>query len=130
VQDGHADKIRILIVDDHQLFILGLRTILELEPDMEIVGEASSGTEAIDAADRLHPDVILMDVRMPHMNGFEATRLVVDKHPEIGVVMLSLENSPVYHSTALQNGARGFLPKDSGKAEIARMVRQASSAPC
>jgi DNA-binding NarL/FixJ family response regulator len=127
VQDGNGEgKIRVLIADDHHMYIVGLRTVLELEPDIEIVGEAASGIEAVEAAEQLQPHVVLMDVDMPHMDGIEATRELVARHPHIGVVLLSGEYSYEYHSRALRNGARGFLPKDSGRAEITHMVRRAS----
>lgn len=126
MQEGNGeDKIRVLIADDHQLYVEGLRTILELEPDIEVVGEAASGIEAVEAAAQLQPHVVLMDVQMPHMDGIEATRQLAARYPHIGVVLLSGLYSDEHHHRALKIGARGYLPKDSGRAEITHMVRRA-----
>lgn len=83
-------KIRVLIVDDHPQYRHGLQSILEIEPDMDLVGEVSSGQEAIEQVARLKPDIVLMDVNMPTMDGLEATRTLLDSYPDLGIIMLTM----------------------------------------
>lgn len=111
--------IRVLIVDDQELVRAGLRTILESGGDISVIGEASDGEAAIDAAARLHPDVVLMDIRMPRMDGVEATRRMTGTR----VVMLTTFDHDEYVVEALRAGASGFLVKDAPSEELLRAVR-------
>lgn len=111
--------IRVLVVDDQELVRAGLRTILESGGDISVVGEAADGVAAIDAAERLHPDVVLMDIRMPRMDGVEATRRMTGTR----VVMLTTFDHDEYVVEALRAGASGFLVKDAPSAELLRAVR-------
>jgi DNA-binding NarL/FixJ family response regulator len=119
----NMNPVRILTVDDHTLFREGVRAILKAVPDLEIVGEAATGEEAIDKVATLTPDIILMDIQMPDMNGVEATHKILKKHPEIGIIILTmLEDDDSLFST-LQAGARGYVLKGADKAEMVRSIR-------
>lgn len=110
--------IKILIADDHPVFRFGLKALLATEPDLEVVGEAATGKDAVTLATKLTPDVILMDINMPDLNGIEATRQIVQTHPSIGVLILSMLDDETVFS-AMQAGARGYLLKGSeGEATI------------
>jgi len=111
--------ISVLIVDDQDLVREGLRMLLEAEPDLTVVGEAGDGGQALVQAQRLDPDVILMDVRMPHMNGIEATRQIKAHHPEIEVVVLSMHATRNYIIQVIQAGASAYLLKDSALEDLA-----------
>jgi len=114
--------IRILICDDHPEFRQGLRALLETTADLEVVGEAADGDAALRAAATLQPDVILMDLNMPGLNGVEATRRVVSSSPHIGVVVLSMVHDDDSVFAAMQAGARGYLLKGARKSDIVRAV--------
>jgi DNA-binding NarL/FixJ family response regulator len=118
-------SIRVLIVDDQVLVRTGFRRILEEEADIEVVGEAGTGEEAVDLTIELEPDVVLMDIRMPRMDGIEATaRLLTSKEaPDTSVLMLTTFDLEEYVYDALQAGASGFLLKDSPPEELAAAVR-------
>jgi DNA-binding NarL/FixJ family response regulator len=111
--------IRVLVVDDQELVRAGLRTILESGGDVTVVGEAADGAAAVDAAAHLRPDVVLMDIRMPRMDGVEATRRMTDAR----VVMLTTFDHDEYVVEALRAGASGFLVKDAPSEELLRAVR-------
>nr|WP_274546406.1 response regulator transcription factor [Microbacterium oleivorans] len=115
--------IRVLIVDDQSLIRLGFRMVLESADGIEVVGECSDGAEAISATDTLRPDVILMDVRMPGVDGIEATRRIIDSHPEMRVLVLTTFDLDEYAFGALRAGAGGFLLKDAGREELVAAVR-------
>jgi DNA-binding NarL/FixJ family response regulator len=115
--------IRILLADDHALVRQGFRMILEAQPDMQIVGQAGNGREAIELAEKLHPDVVVMDVAMPELNGIEATRRLGELVPRARVLALSMHKDAVYVREILRAGARGFLLKDSGDADLVAAVR-------
>lgn len=117
------DPVRILIVDDHTLFRDGLRAILKAVPDFEIVGEAATGEEAIDKAMNLKPDIILMDIQMPDMNGVEATEVILQKHARTGIIMLTMLEDDNSLFSALRAGARGYVLKGADKAEMVRSIR-------
>jgi DNA-binding NarL/FixJ family response regulator len=115
--------IRVVIADDQGLVRMGLRKILEIEPDTEVVGEAVDGAQAVDVATRLLPDVVLMDIRMPSLDGIEATRRLVRAHPGIRVLMLTTFGLDTYVFDSLRAGASGFMLKDAPPEEIAAAVR-------
>jgi len=115
--------IRILLADDHALVRQGFRMILEAQPDMEIVGQAGSGNEAVELAEKLKPDVVVMDVAMPELNGIEATRRLAAALPRTRVLALSMHKDSVYVREILRAGARGYLLKDSGDADLVAAVR-------
>jgi NarL family two-component system response regulator LiaR len=115
--------IRILIVDDHTLFRQGIRKLLDAQADMEVVGEASDGLSAITMAAEQAPDVVLMDIAMPGMDGLEATRRILGSAPNARVVVLTAFEEPEYVMGALHAGARGYLLKDTDWRELATAVR-------
>jgi DNA-binding NarL/FixJ family response regulator len=113
----------VLIADDQALVRVGLRKILDAEPDTDVVGEASEGEEAVSEARRLRPDVVLMDIRMPVLDGIEATRRVVREQPATRVLILTTFGLDTYVYDALRAGASGFMLKDAPPEEIAAAVR-------
>ena len=113
----------VLIADDQALVRVGLRKILETEPETTIVGEAGDGEDAVTAARRLRPDVVLMDIRMPVLDGIEATRRIVRAHPSTRVLVLTTFGLDTYVYDALRAGASGFMLKDAPPEEIAAAVR-------
>ena len=119
--------IRILLVDDQALLRMGFRLVLDAEPDMAVVGEAGDGAAAIGQVQALHPDVVLMDVRMPGMNGIEATARIVADHAETRVLILTTFDLDEYAFAALRAGASGFLIKDAKPTELVAAIRAVSS---
>jgi two-component system, NarL family, response regulator LiaR len=115
--------IRLLLVDDHQMFRQGLRALIEIEPDIEVVGECANGREAVTAVQTLHPDVILLDLNMPVLDGVAATREILALAPATGVIILSMNQEDANVFQAVKNGARGYILKDAGKIEVLRAVR-------
>jgi DNA-binding NarL/FixJ family response regulator len=115
-------SIRILIADDQSLVRAGFRLVLENHPDMEVVGEASNGNEAVHSAGRLAPDVVLMDIRMPELDGIAATRVITSRH-EARVLVLTTYDLDEYVYDALQAGASGFLLKDTPPEQLADGIR-------
>jgi DNA-binding NarL/FixJ family response regulator len=120
-------RIRILLADDHAVVRQGFQKILSEQPDMEIVGEAGNGREAVELAASLKPDVVVMDVAMPEMNGIEATRRLMAAQPHTRVVALSMHKDSVYVRETLRAGARGYLLKDSGAGDLVAAVRAVAS---
>ena len=118
--------IRILIADDHPVFRFGLRTLLSAEPDMEIVGEATNGQEAVTLAASLKPDLILMDINLPELSGIEATRQISTRHPEVGILIITMfEDDTIF--AALRAGARGYILKGAEGEETLRAIRAAAN---
>jgi DNA-binding NarL/FixJ family response regulator len=115
-------KIRILVVDDHALFREGLCALLNNAPQMEVVGEAGTGEEAIAQAGALLPDVVLMDIQMPDMNGIDATRRILTDQPSLGLIMLTMLEDDDSLFAAMRAGARGYILKGADKAEVLRTV--------
>lgn len=115
--------IRVFLADDHTMVRKGFRLILSSQPDIEIVGEAGNGREAVDLAEKLHPDVIVMDVAMPELNGIEATRRLAASSPRSRVLALSMHKDSVYVREILRAGARGYLLKDSIDSDLVNAVR-------
>jgi two-component system response regulator NreC len=116
-------KIRILLADDHTMVRQGFRMILAAQPDMEIVGEAGNGREAIELTEELRPDVVVMDVAMPELNGIEATRRITTSSTSTRVLALSMYKDSVYVREILRAGARGFLLKDAIDRDLLAAVR-------
>jgi len=117
------EPIRLLLVDDQQLMREGLRILLELEPDLQIVGEAGDGQTALEVYANLQPDVVLMDVRMPGMDGVEATWRLRERWPEARVIILTTFDDDEYVFEGLRAGARGYLLKDVSGHDLAQAVR-------
>ena len=115
---------RLAIVDDHEIARESLQNMLSDEPDIEIVGEAANGRQALLLCSRLRPDLILMDVRMPEMDGLAATKEVKQRYPEISVMMLTMHENPDYLLEALRAGAAGYVLKDAPQEEIIEAVRR------
>jgi DNA-binding NarL/FixJ family response regulator len=116
-------RIRILLADDHAVVRQGFKMILAAQPDMEIVGEAGNGREAVELAERLKPEVVVMDVSMPELNGIEATRRLAGSAPHTRVLALSMHKDSVYVREILRAGARGYLLKDSVADDLVSAVR-------
>jgi two-component system response regulator NreC len=119
-------KIRLLLVDDHQVVRAGLRMLFQAEEDMEIVGEAGSGQEALKAVSELKPDVVLMDVVMSRMSGIEATRRIKEAHPSTAVLALTMHEDEQYFFEMLQAGASGYVPKRAAPDDLASAIRVVS----
>lgn len=115
---------RVIIADDHELARLGLRTMLEPEPDLEVVGEATTGREAVELTRQLQPDLVLMDIRMPEVDGLAATRAIKEDHPRISILIVTLSEDPDYLLEALRVGAAGYVLKDASRREVVVAVRQ------
>ena len=115
-------RTRVLVADDHTILRQGLRAILESEPNIEVVGEAADGREAVRKAATLEPDVVIMDVSMPRMNGLEATARIVKDNPAIRVVALSMHNSEEYVCSLLKAGARGYVLKESVSSDLVESI--------
>jgi two-component system response regulator NreC len=116
-------KIRVLIADDHGVVRRGLKLQLEQHDDFEVVGEASDGREAITMIDKLAPDIIIMDIAMPNLNGIQATAQIVKKNPNVGIIVLSMHSDETYLARTLAAGAKGYLLKDNAEVDLERAVR-------
>jgi DNA-binding NarL/FixJ family response regulator len=110
--------VRILIVDDHALVRSGLRVMLKREPGFEIIGEAGNGREAVELCRSLEPNLVLMDMRMPEMDGLEATRAIKREHPEISILMVTMHDNNDYMLEAAKAGAAGYVLKDASRNEL------------
>jgi DNA-binding NarL/FixJ family response regulator len=119
--------IRLVIADDHLVVRAGLRAMLGAEPDFDVVGEATTGAQAIDLADRLRPDVVLMDLRMPEIDGVAATVRIRERHPNVHVLVLTTYDTDADILKAIEAGATGYLLKDATRDELVRAVRAAAT---
>ena len=119
-------KIRIVLADDHTVMRAGLRSLLERQPDLEVVGEAEDGRRTVELAASLCPDVVVMDIGMPNLNGIEAARQIVAKQPTTSVVILSMHSDETYVMRAMKAGARAYLLKDSAEADLIRAIQAVS----
>jgi len=115
--------IRVLIADDHGIVREGLRAVLGPEPDMEVVGEAATGKEVVERAAELRPDVILMDIQMPQINGIEATRRIVEANSDVGIVVLTMFEDDDSVFSAMRAGARGYVLKGAPPSQILKVLR-------
>lgn len=118
-------KLRVLVVDDHPLVRRGTCEILAEDPELEVVGQGANGLEALSETERLKPDVVLMDLSMPQMDGVEATQKLRERHPALGIVILSAHDEDDHVLRALQAGANGYLLKTSSEAQIHEAVKLA-----
>jgi DNA-binding NarL/FixJ family response regulator len=125
--DESLRRARVIIADDHELARLGLRTMLVPEPDLEVVGEATTGREAVTMSRELQPDLVLMDIRMPDLDGLVATRAIKRDHPRTSVLIVTLSEDPDYLLEALRVGAAGYVLKDASRREVVAAVRQVLS---
>ncbi len=116
-------KIRVLLVDDHTLLRAGLKALLATYPDIEVVGEASDGAEAIKQVKALKPDVVLMDISMPNMNGLTATRYILEAYPDVRVIVLTQYDSKEYVLPLLQLGAAGYVLKQCADTDLVKAIR-------
>lgn len=117
------NKVRILIADDHGIVRKGLRLQLEQNPDFEVVGEAADGREAVRMTEELKPNVVVMDIAMPNLNGIQATAQIVKRNPGTGVIILSMHSDESYLTRTLAAGAKGYLLKDSADVDLYRAVQ-------
>ena len=115
--------IRILLADDHTVVRDGLRALLEKQPDMAVVAEAADGRESVQMAEEQSPDVVVMDIAMPNMNGIEATRRILAANPKTAVVILSMHQDESYVLRSLKAGAKGYLLKDSLRSDVIEAIR-------
>lgn len=116
-------SIRILLADDHTVMRNGLRLLLERQYDLEVIGEAADGREAVELAASGKPDVVVMDIAMPHLNGVEATRQIVNRSPHTAVAILSMHSDESYVIRSLKAGARAYLLKDSAEADLIAAIQ-------
>ena len=118
-----SKKIRVLLADDHTILRRGLRMLIDSQADMEVIGEARTGREALAETRRLEPDVVIMDISMPDLNGIESTRQICDELPRTKVVALSMHKDSVYVREILRAGARGYLLKESEDDDLLKAIR-------
>ena len=117
-------KIKIVIVDDHQMFIDGIKVLVQSMPNIEVVGEANNGIELIDVLHNVLPDVILMDMSMPKMDGLDATKHVVKNHPDCKILMLTMHDSRNHIERLLKAGANGYILKNTGADELKKAIEE------
>lgn len=123
-------RIRVLLADDHTLIRQGLRALLEREADIKVIGEARNGREAVHQVAALKPDVVVMDISMPRLNGLEATQKIAAEHPGTRVVALSMHKEEHHVKGLLRAGARGYVPKDAPVSELLAAVRAVAGGGC
>lgn len=121
------EKIGVAIVDDHQLFRNGLKFIIDNEPDIEVIIEASNGKEFLVFLDNLKPDVILMDINMPELDGVETSRQALNKYPDLNILVLSMYSDVEYYNTMIELGVKGFILKDIDNKELVEAIRKVNS---
>jgi DNA-binding NarL/FixJ family response regulator len=116
-------NIKILIVDDHEIFRRGLRALLEPSSEWQICGEAVDGIDAVEKCTSLHPDIVILDITMPRLNGLEAARLIKKQNPQIRIVIITQHDSPQVQAAALEAGAQAFVTKSSVGNELVAALR-------
>ena len=117
------ERLRVLIADDHTLFRYGMQGLLSTQPDIEVVGEATAGEEVLTLAGELQPDVVLMDIQMPGINGIEVTRRILENHPHVRILMVTMFEDDASVFTAMRAGARGYVLKDATKDDVLSAIR-------
>jgi DNA-binding NarL/FixJ family response regulator len=117
------NPVRIVLADDHTVMRNGLRLLLERQPHLQVVGEAADGRQAVALSEQAHPDVVIMDIAMPNLNGIEAARQIVSHSPRTAIAILSMHSDESYVIRALKAGARAYLLKDSAEADLLAAVR-------
>jgi two-component system response regulator NreC len=117
------NRTRIVLADDHTLMRAGLRVLLEREPDLAVVGEAEDGRQAIALVESVRPEILVMDIAMPNLNGIEAARQIVERHLHIAVIVLSMHSDESYILRALKVGVRAYLLKDSAESDLIHAIR-------
>jgi len=122
-----GQQIRILLVDDHNVMRRGLRLLLERQPGFSVVGEAADGRQAVQQAEATHPDVVVLDLGMPNMNGIEAAERISESLPQTAIIILSMHSDESYVIRALRAGAKGYLLKGSGEEDFIECIRAASA---
>ena len=122
-----GDKIRVLLVDDHALVRRGFRRMLDDDETLEVVGEASNGAEAVELAEKLKPQVVVMDCQLPQMTGLEATRKILRELPETAILMLSMHSEDTLVRQALEAGARGYVLKNALDLDLARAIKEVAA---
>src|SRR5262245_3810223 len=122
-----GDKISVLLVDDHALVRRGFRRMLDDDETLEVVGEASNGVEAVQLADKLKPQVIVIDCQLPQMTGLEATRKILQDRPETAILMLSMHSEDTLVRQALEAGARGYVLKNALDLDLARAIKEVAA---
>lgn len=120
-----SSTIKVLLCDDHTLFRAGLKALLSGEAGLEVVGEAEDGKKGVNKVKKLHPDVVLMDISMPRMNGFEATQVIVQSYKDVKVLMLTMYDEDDVIIRCLEAGASGFVLKDAPAEQLAFAIRKA-----
>ena len=116
-------KTKILLVDDHQILRDGIRSLVKGYDDMEVIGEAADGREALDMVEKLSPDIVIMDISMPDLNGIDATRMIINEAPDVKVIALSMHHDKQFVSEIFKAGASGYLIKDSAFYELEHAIR-------
>jgi DNA-binding NarL/FixJ family response regulator len=124
---GDDEAVRVVLVDDQELVRIGFRMVLDAQPDIDVVGEAGDGGQAVELLRATTTDVVLMDVRMPRLDGIEATRWICANHPDVKVIILTTFDLDEYAFAALRAGASGFLLKDAGPAQLIEAIRAVRS---
>jgi DNA-binding NarL/FixJ family response regulator len=122
-----SDKISVLLVDDHALVRRGFRRMLDDDETLEVVGEASNGTEAVQLAQQLHPQVIVMDCQLPELTGVAATRIILRSHPETAILMLSMHSEDTLVRQAIEAGARGYVLKNANDLDLASAIKNVAA---
>ncbi len=122
-----SDKISVLLVDDHALVRRGFRRMLDDDETLEVVGEASNGTEAVRLAEKLHPQVIVMDCQLPELTGVAATRIILRSHPDTAILMLSMHSEDTLVRQALDAGARGYVLKNANDLDLASAIKNVAA---
>jgi DNA-binding NarL/FixJ family response regulator len=118
-----SNSIRILLADDHRVLRAGLRLLLERQPGFSVVAEASDGHQTVELVKQHSPDIVLLDIAMPHLNGVEAARQIHARQPDVGIIILSMHADESYLLRALKSGAKGYLLKDSGEDDVIQAIR-------
>jgi len=120
-------RVKVLVVDDHEVVRQGIKMVLDSDPELDVVGEASSGEEAIEKVRELQPNVVVMDISMPGLSGFEATRRIRESHPEVQILALTVHDSEAYVFQMLQAGATGYVVKRAPSEEVIQAVKRANA---